>query len=335
MITKKIILTFGFWVIYYFVLTFLFSGYVGFARSLRFSVIIVSFQAVLTYINLYLCIPFFLKKKRIFLYVLSVLIVILILSVIRFQIPSLLGELAKSLIKMRSRIIFFELNLVLVYFISTAYYFIAEWFNNMQLKAEMKLQQVESELKYLKNQVNPHFLFNTLNNIYTLCYLKDDKAAPAVMKLTEMMRYMLHDSNTSFIELEKEVSFIKNYIELQQFKKETEMKISFEINGVKGRHKIAPLILIAFIENCFKHGDIAINPNGWIKVQINIDDQDTLYFYVANSKRKIGIEEQKKSEIGLENVRKRLDLLYEGKYNLQVNDEENEYIVVLNLKLNE
>jgi LytS/YehU family sensor histidine kinase len=222
--------------------------------------------------------------------------------------------------------------LFLAFSVSTAYYFINEWFKNVQLKAEMKYRQVETELKYLKNQINPHFLFNTLNNIYTLCYLKDDKAAPAVMKLSEMMRYMLYDSNASQIELEREIQFINNYLELQRLKKDETMQISFEVSGVKGRHKITPLLLIAFFENCFKHGDIETNPKGWIKAELTLNDT-LMQLVVSNSRKRGLLPGDKASGVGLDNVRKRLSILYEGKHQLEILDENNQYKVNLTLIL--
>lgn len=332
---KKILFHFLFWIIYCLILAVFYSGYAGLAKSLIFSVILVFFQALITYINLYLLIPEFLKRKKILFYILSVVLTLIILTVIRFQIPSLLGDEGRRLIGMRSRVIFFEFNLVLAYSLSTAYYFIVEWFKNLQFKAEMKYQQVESELKYLKSQINPHFLFNTLNNIYTLCYLKDDKAAPSVLKLSEMMRYMLHESNTPCIELEKEVQFIRNYLELQQLKKDELMRINFDVKGVKGRHKIVPLILIAFFENCFKHGDIETNPAGWIKAELKVNEENVMELLVSNSKKQTVKKHENRKHVGLENVKKRLSLLYGNNCELNIFDEDNQYRVYLTLKLQE
>ncbi|HEX2968830.1 MAG TPA: histidine kinase [Bacteroidales bacterium] len=332
---KRILFNLLFWNIYCIIVAFFYSGYAGFARSLHFSVILVFFQALFTYTNLYILIPVFLKRKHIILYILSTILVIGILSIVRFQIPSLLGEVTRRQIGLRSRIVFFEFHLLLAYSLSTAYYFIIEWFKNTQTKAELKFQQVESELKYLRNQINPHFLFNTLNNIYTLCYLKDDKAAPSVLKLSEMMRYMLHESNSSRIELEREVQFIRNYLELQKLKKEDAMQITFDVKGVKGRHKIAPLVLIAFFENCFKHGDIETNPSGWIKAELSVNDDNELILFVGNSKRQAAKIQENRKHVGLDNVRNRLALLYNTNYQLKICDEDIQYRIYLTIKLEE
>lgn len=332
---KKILYNLLFWIIYCLVIAVFYSGYAGFGKALIFSVLMALFQAALTYTNLCFLIPVFLKKKKIVVYVVSVILTLVVLTIVRFQLPLLLVDESRPMFAIRPRIVFFEFNLILAYSLSTAYYFIVEWFKNVQIKAEMKYQQVESELKYLKNQINPHFLFNTLNNIYTLCYLKDDKAAPSVLKLSEMMRYMLHESNTSRIELEKEVQFIRNYLELQQLKKEELMPINFDVKGVKGRHKIVPLILIVFFENCFKHGDIETNPAGWIKAGLKVNDADEMEFFVSNSKKQGAKRYEDRKHVGLENVKSRLSLLYGTNYKLKIMDDDTQYRVYLTLKLQE
>lgn len=330
---KKVLLASFFWIVYYCVLLQFYSRYTDFAKAVYISTIVITIQSVLIYINLWICIPLFLKKKRFAIYVTAILFSIAVLTMLRFSFPAFLGDEGKRIIAMRVKIGLFVFNLLLTYFVSTAYYFVFEWFRNVQLKAEMKYLQAETELKYLRNQINPHFLFNTLNNIYTLCYLKDDKAAPAVMKLSEMMRYMLHDSNTSLIELEREIQFIRNYIELQQLKKEEAMYIQFSTLGVKGRHKIAPLLLIAFFENCFKHGDIETNSQGWIKACLEVDSTNNMMLTIANSKRSIETVKNHPGNVGLVNVKQRLELLYPNKYQLKVVNNENLYQVSLTLKL--
>lgn len=332
---KKILLNLLFWILYCLIVAVFYSRYAGFIKSLSFSIITASFQAILTYVNIFIWLPLFLKRKRILLYILSIVLTIIILTIIRFQILPLFGEEGRRVIGIRSRIVFFEINLILAYSLSTAYYFIAEWFKNLQIKAEMKFQQVESELKYLKSQINPHFLFNTLNNIYTLCYLKDDKAAPSVLKLSEMMRYMLYESNTALIELEREVQFIRNYLELQQLKKDETMQIIFEVKGVKGRHKISPLILIAFFENCFKHGDIESNPLGWVKAELSVDEKNEMNLFIGNSKKQQVKKGESRKSVGLENVKLRLSMLYENRHQLKIIEEDNLYKVHLTLTLDE
>jgi len=329
---KKTALTIAFWTVYILTLSIALSGYEGFDRSLLVSSVVVAFQMTVVYLNILVLIPFLFEKKHFVLYAVGVLFVIGVLIVIRFQIPPYLVEASRT-IEMRRRKITFASNVIMAYALSTAYYFVVEWFRNAQLKAELKFRQVEAELKYLKNQINPHFLFNTLNNIYTLCYLKDDKAPLAVMKLSDMMRYILTDSNAQAIELEREIQFIQNYLELQKLKTEEQMRIVFDVNGIRGRHKIAPMLLIVFFENCFKHGDIGINPDGWIKAELKVNEKDEMDFNICNSK---GADRSTGSEfghLGLENVMKRLSIQYKDRHSLDILEGEHEYDLHLTLKL--
>jgi two-component system, LytTR family, sensor kinase len=324
-----------FWIVFCLVLAIFYSGYFGFRLSLYLSLVAVSFQATLTYANIGIYLPMLFRKKRIALYVLAIVLTILILTLIRFQLPSLLEENGRRVVGMRFRMFIFEINMLLTYSLSTAYYFILEWFRNQRIRSEQKLQQVQNELKYLKNQINPHFLFNTLNNIYTLCYLKDDHAAPAVLKLSDMMRYLLYESNTSQIELDKEIDFIRCYLDLQQLKRDELMGISFEVKGVKGHHRIAPLILISFFENCFKHGDIETNPQGWVHAQLSVDYNNEMELILENSKKQIAMPHEERKPVGLDNVRNRLSLLYKDRFQLEIKNEEATYRIYLKLTLNE
>lgn len=323
-----------FWVLYFLTIFAFSSTYTSIVKALYFSVTIVTFQATLVYINHLVLIPLLLEKKRIWAYVTAGVFLIAAMVMIRFQLPALDGENSLKLIKHRPRIFFFTFVLFLAYAAGNAFYFILDWFKNMQLKSEMKHLKTESELKYLRSRINPHFLFNTLNNIYSLCYLKDDSASDAVMKLSEMMRYVLHDGNASMIELQKEIRFVDNFIALQNLKKENLMRISFNVNGVNGEHKIVPLLLITFFENSFKHGDIEFNSDGWIKAELNVDELNKLSFSIINSKKSYKKNKYMESGTGLENVRKRLSIMYEGNYNLIVKDAPDQYSVELQLNLN-
>lgn len=330
---KKIFLHLLVWVAYCLLLSLFYSRNISFDVALYLSLITVGFQAALVYANIGLWLPAFLRQQRIGLYILAVVCTFVLLTVIRLQIPPLVNEYTNRPIGLKGRMFFFETSLMLAYSLSTAYYFLAEWFVSQKIKTETKYRQVQNELKYLKDQINPHFLFNTLNNIYTLCYLKDDKAAPAVLKLSEMMRYMLHESNVAEIELEREIRFIQNYLELQQLKKDESMNIVFEVDGVRGRHRVAPLILIAFFENCFKHGDIETNPQGWVKAQLSVSDAGQMTLKIGNSKKQSTAVDKSRKSVGLENVQQRLALLYENRYQLHIEDNEHDYHVYLTLQL--
>lgn len=200
---------------------------------------------------------------------------------------------------------------------------------NEKIKNDLKNEKTAAELAFLKSQLNPHFLFNTLNNIYVLTYQKSDKAPAAMLKLSEIMRYMLYESNEPMVDLEHEVKYLSNLIELQKMRYHGDVFIQANLQGNFAGKKIAPLLLAPFVENAFKHGDVGDKDN---PLEINLlESQNNVHFSVKNKKRL-----QNKDEVGgvgMENVKRRLDLLYEGKYSLDIQDDEKLYYCELNLML--
>lgn len=200
--------------------------------------------------------------------------------------------------------------------------------SNQLRKAQQ--EKLSAELSFLKAQINPHFIFNTLNSLYAMALDGSKDMADAVAKLSGIMRYVLNDAPQEYVSLEKEIEHIKSYVELQQYRFEDTVDILFEIEGDTKGKKIAPLLLIPFIENAFKHG---VNPEEESKIQIQICITKTqLMLYVSNNKV-LHTDEHDKSGIGLENTRNRLNLLYGGKFLLAIKDTEKSYSVSLSLDL--
>lgn len=193
-------------------------------------------------------------------------------------------------------------------------------------------EKVNAELSYLKAQINPHFLFNTLNSIYSSAIQENaDNTASAVVKLSGMMRYVISEAHNDFVSLEKEISYISDYIELQKIRLGDTVQVKYHITGATAGKKIAPLVLISFIENAFKHG---VNPeqSSLIAVEIDIAGEN-LQLLVSNSKVSTVNAGTIKHNIGLENTRNRLQLLYPSQHELLINEDEKEYIVLLKLNL--
>ena len=205
-------------------------------------------------------------------------------------------------------------------------------------KQELEKQTMQSELRFLKSQINPHFLFNTLNNLYALTLKKSDKAPEIVIKLSEMMRYMLYECNEKRVMLSKEVNYIKNYIDLESLRQGKNVKINFQLIGDAGHRMIAPLMFTPFLENSFKHGVGNLIANGFVNIKLSVNGDD-VDFYIENSKPDkppTSIHKDKRSGgIGLVNVQKRLNLLYPEKYDLQIKDTPNAYAVHLKINLDE
>lgn len=210
-----------------------------------------------------------------------------------------------------------------------------DWIKNIRLKSELKNKQLETELKLLKSQIQPHFLFNTLNNIYTLCYVKDEKAAPMVLNLSKMLRYILYEGEKDKVSLQSEITFLHTLVELQELKNSEEQSIVLQCENVRGTYEIAPLLLLNFFENAFKHGDWNSNPKAWMEANIEINKANQLHFSLQNStnRHKNQYNNQKKG-IGLENVRRRLALLYPYKHKLHVQQSENKDVFTVELSIN-
>jgi len=218
----------------------------------------------------------------------------------------------------------FILKMILVFLLSIGIRVYGRW----QAAEEEKYK---AELSFLKAQINPHFLFNTLNGIYVLAIKKSETTAPAIMKLSSIMRYVMSESHESFVSLDKELKYISDYIDLQKMRLSSNITVDFKIDAPNRNHKIAPLVLIPFIENAFKHG-ISTEEKCVVKIHIKIV-LETLELLVENKKYKHVLKEEEKSGIGIDNTQKRLDVLYPSKYELDITDNETSHIVKLKLQL--
>ncbi len=204
---------------------------------------------------------------------------------------------------------------------------------NAAQKMEHKAERAEAELKLLKSQISPHFLFNTLNNIYGLAYLRDERAAEMISKLSKLLRYLLYDCDRPKVLLSKEKELIQHYLSIQLLKHEASRSVDFYHAGIANNNKIAPMILINFIENCFKHSDLEINPQGWIKISLEVEKNE-LSFRTENTVKK-EVEEISTDHmgIGLTNSLKLLKANYPGKHEVVITNENNIYQLDLKLVL--
>lgn len=195
-------------------------------------------------------------------------------------------------------------------------------------------EKLEAELKLLKSQIHPHFLFNTLNNLYALTLSGSPKSPEIVFKLSELMSYMLYDSNLAQVPLRKEIQYIENYITLEKIRYGDRLDASLNIYTAFDGIQIAPLILLPFVENSFKHGVSRQLDGVWMRVDVLTND-NTLIFKIENSKvsQPAAPTSRVPGGIGLQNVRKRLDIIYGTRYSLQLFDEEETFLVVLKIEL--
>ena len=224
---------------------------------------------------------------------------------------------------------FIEIGPQFIQFLMVLIFSLMLRFNTLLKRTEK--ERTIAELSYLKAQINPHFLFNSLNSIYSLALEKSDLTADAVVKLSGIMRYIINEASLDFVPLEKEINYIQDYVDLQKFRLENTVNLSFTITGNLNNLKIAPLILIPFVENTFKYG---VSPEEVSVIEISIDIKNNqLYLRTFNRKLTIKVSEDNQNKLGLKNTKKRLESLYPAKYSLIITEDASTYITELKIEL--
>lgn len=223
---------------------------------------------------------------------------------------------------------------VVILGISIAYFFLNAWAKSELIQTQLQANQLSTEIKFLKSQINPHFLFNTLNNLFSMAQAKgNDELAAGISKLSGMMRYMLYDSDEESVPLSKEIIYLQECITLNKLRHaDEEIIISFEHAGQIADTRIAPMLFIPFVENAFKHG-VAIGQNSEIQIAIVVSGKKLNFSCLNTDYSSIKKMEMKISGIGLENVSRRLELVYPGKHRLIINKEDGKFMVNLEIDL--
>ncbi|MEO9966517.1 MAG: histidine kinase [Reichenbachiella sp.] len=215
--------------------------------------------------------------------------------------------------------------------LSFGYKFTKDWILNIGEIDRLKAERLAMELAFLKSQVDPHFLFNTLNSLYALALEeKSEKTADGIVKLSTLMRYNLHDSQATLIPMSKEVNYIEKYLDLQRLRATKQTTINFEVEGSTDGIEIAPVLLIPFIENAFKYSHSPIEPN-FVDIAMKFD-KSSLLLIVKNSISQVASPDDN-TGIGLENVKNRLELLYAERYHLEISHHPDTFSVKLEINL--
>jgi sensor histidine kinase YesM len=206
---------------------------------------------------------------------------------------------------------------------------------NQRIKNELKSEKLDMELRLLKSQMTPHFLFNALNNIYSLVYTKDNNAPQSVLKLSDMLRYVMVDCQVDMISIDKEIKYMDAFIGFQQMSMENKSNVIFEKKIDNHDFKIPPMILQPLVENSFKHSRLVSDPNGFVHFYL-IQENNGLMFIARNSIKGMSlsvVDQNKKthSGIGLENVKKRLELYYGNNYSFEAKQEDDKYVVTIKI----
>lgn len=316
--------------------------------SLRLFVLEWLTYVALFYLNYLFLVPRYLLKKKYLIYFLTIVIVIASLTWLRIQwvepffqkkeIPFMVHEGMKIKIpKMQGPeppFMHFALsfNYLVIAFISTIIKILYEFNHNFQNRIMAESERKTAELNYLRKQTNPHFLFNSLNSIYSLAIKKSDLVPDAIVTLSELMRYMLYETDQRVVSLEKEINYIVNYIELQKLRIHDIENVRVNITGEMKEKMIEPLLLISFIENAFKYGT---DYKGKTHVRLKISLEGSwLNFYIENTICR-QTEDLVNSGIGVQNIQSRLELLYPKSHLLKIEEVDGFYKVNLQLNLDE
>ncbi|MBD0831896.1 sensor histidine kinase [Aestuariibaculum sediminum] len=335
---------FIFWSIYFIFNTFRWGSYFNdYAYSVKTNIIGFPIHMILCYLNIFILMPYLVYTKKYILYVISVLLSIFIMVLVKYNLTYWLvsrnvwpeGPEAIDRLTFNYTIDMMIGELYVITFV-TAIKITLDYLQEHKRVALLEKTQLETELRFLKTQVSPHFFFNTLNNIYSLSVEKSNKTPSMILKLSELMRYLLYETREKRQTLEKEILYIQNYIDLERVRYDDNLEVNMYISGDISNKEIAPILLLTFIENAFKHG---ANKNiGKVKININFKIKENfLYFTVSNPLPQINEhlkETKQKGGIGLKNAKKRLELGYnKNDYKLSIKTTKSKFIVRLKIKV--
>lgn len=283
--------------------------------------------------HLYFLIPNFWRQRRRILHILLTLALLALVSASKWGMVLLVGsENAAPPDVLGSAPVVALISSLFVFIVSLPFLFFDSILEKEKLKAELQSQTYQSEIRFLRAQMNPHFLFNVLNNIYSMIFTGSDEAGPTVLKLSELMRYMLYDTDGKNVSLLQEAAYLEKFVALQTMKQGENSTVHFEIGQIPPRTQIPPLILVSFLENAFKHSNWdAEDGKGFIKGGLWMEEH-TLRLELNNS---IGAKpaRDKSGGIGLKNTSQRLELLFPEKYQLISGESEGIYNVSLTIHL--
>ncbi len=337
-LTKRVVYHAIFWVIFFLALYFTESSNnpnEHFLFVFSNELINILFYAAIIYFNLFYLIPNYFRWDKLPHYLGLLMLSVIIITPLKMMVFYLkfheFPVMQEALIERQYSI--FTLHFLVAGF-STIFKIVSDWAKHQREKQVLETKTMESELNFLRSQINPHFLFNTLNNLYALTLKKSDKAPEIVIKLSEMMRYMLYECNEKEVPLIKEVNYLRNYLDLEKLRQSKEIDIQLKVNGMVTNQRIAPLMFIPFIENSFKHGLKNQIHEGYVHITLDVK-REQVHLNVVNSKAPtLPVRSGKRSGgIGLVNVKKRLGLIYPKQHTLEIQDNPNDYVVDLTIDL--
>lgn len=297
----------------------------SFANALLIGVIVIVPGIIPVYLHFYLHKRFFKRRQ----YLPYILFIILILIASQFCTEGIIRLIEKDADTHTSGA---ATAFVFIIFTTTLQYYKKGVKQQVRLQ-EAEAKQLQTELALLRSQVNPHFFFNTLNNLYALSLDKSEKVPDVILKISELMRYILESSKNKKVALTQEIEFVKNYLALEKLRLSVHSDISLNLSGTPDEKTIAPMLLIPFVENSFKHGISASTTPNYVYIDLKIKGND-LFFSIENNKREsYKTKDLTSSKSGLKNVVRRLELIYPDKHQLDINENKTSYKVNLKIRL--
>ncbi len=342
LLTNRVFQHLIFWLFYVLLYTSNYTMDGKYGKELLITLIYLPFHLSFVYFQLYVLVPKFLLERKFLSYVLlTALVTKIFITACRLTFSFVIYEIRNGvpappldlsqLFLLDPRELKTVFSLFMITGVALSIKLLKKWFYEHDRNLQVEKEKLTMEVEMLKAQVHPHFLFNTLNNLYSLTLTHSGKAPMVVTHLSDLLRYMLYECDAKEVPLGKEIEVLKKYVELEKLRYGERMDVSFSCSGNTQSLVIAPLLLLPFVENSFKHGMSEELDQCWINIHLHAKDRQ-LTFNLSNS-----CNHDNPSEIaggiGLENIKKRLALIYPGKYKLDIKKEDEMYIVRLELSL--
>jgi sensor histidine kinase YesM len=331
---RRILTHFLFWTFY---VLFFGSVYGKYGHNFQWyfieSLCMLPFVMAATYTTVYAVLPFYLRTRRLVLTVLFVVAVLLLATLGERVFLRLINGLSitpGSILGVTFLYLFLETNFMVA--IAFAIKIVKKWFEQQTEKHEMEKQNLKKELHLLKAQLQPHFLFNTMNNLYSLSVAESAKTSEGIAKMAALLQSVLYECNESEITLEKEIKLIENYVELERLRYGSELNLRFKKTGPVEKWKIAPMLLFTFVENCFKHGGRRKNGKFEIEIILIVSNEKLLFQTENSLPAQKKVSEISTGGVGVRNAKKRLEILYKNRYRLAINENAQTWKVSLELE---
>ncbi len=310
------------------------TGSITNIAQIRNTIIVVILHALVSYFNLYVLVPLLLQNKKYLSYIVSILLSITLICFPLAFFVYLLDPNSTSKIWDINFFIFNSFQTSYAVGLTMVLRLSIQWYQKDKEKSELQRITSETELKFLKSQINPHFLFNSLNSIYALTLKKSDDAPQTILKLSEMLRYLLYEAGEKKVTIDKEIAYLNNYLELERIRLGSRGKIVFETKTDSDEYLIEPMLLMPFVENCFKHGLNKLTTGGWVSIILTVEE-GILHAEISNNIKPetTNYEADKVGGIGIVNVKKRLKILYPAKHKLLISDTNHIYKIELELTI--